>query len=188
MKRTEAPIQSPCSADWNAMVGDDRKRFCSLCDKHVHNLSAMTETEARGVVANQKVCVRYSLNPATQTIRHRPARQFMVRAAATAALTAGLALPAAAAISREPGEVGLLTQVWEALTDWSDDSDEMMMGGLEMVEEPVVEPVTTEEPPDLEPLMGDIMMPEPVKVKPVEIIELGELPFEPEPAPAVESE
>lgn len=33
--------------DWNAMAGDERKRFCAGCQKHVFNLSAMTQGEAR---------------------------------------------------------------------------------------------------------------------------------------------
>lgn len=174
MQRSEAPIQSPCSEDWNAMEGNDQRRFCGQCAKHVHNLSAMTEGEARAVVADRDVCVRYSVDPRTRTIRHRPSRRFFVRVAATAGLTAGLALPAAAALSREPGEVGLLAQVWETLTGWGDAADvTVVQGGLEMVEwDPPTEP---SQPPgvvdgELEmPLMGDIALPEEV------VEELGEL-------------
>lgn len=39
-------IASPCTADWNDMVGDDRVRFCSHCQKNVYNLSAMPREEA----------------------------------------------------------------------------------------------------------------------------------------------
>jgi len=176
MKREEANILSPCSEDWEAMRGDDRRRFCDICEKHVHNLSAMTETEARSVVANKDVCVRYKLDRRTQTIRHRPARRFAVRAVATAAVTASLALPAAAAISKEPGEVGLLAQAWELLTSWGEPDEEVMVGGL-MIDEPIPEPpepatferielgsMVIENPPppvepELEPLMGDIAEP-----------------------------
>src|SRR6516162_8887116 len=35
-------VASPCPADWNAMQGDDRVRFCGQCEKNVYNLSAMT--------------------------------------------------------------------------------------------------------------------------------------------------
>lgn len=172
MKRAEAPIRQPCSADWSAMDGTDERRFCGQCSKHVHNLSAMTEARARAVVADRNVCVRYSVDPATRAIRHRPARRFLVRAVATAGLTAGLALPAAAAVSREPGEVGLLAQVWDTLTTWGDaDAVQIEQGGLEMVEltpPNVPVPVPAVEEGLEEPLMGDI-------AEPALIEELGEI-------------
>ncbi len=118
MKRDEAPIRTPCPARWDDMRGDDTHRHCDTCDKTVHNLSAMTEAEARAVVAPKGVCVRYELDTGTGRIRHRTPPTFAVRLTAAAALSAGLAIPAAAAISREPGEVGLLAFAWEALTDW----------------------------------------------------------------------
>ncbi len=54
-------IASPCSADWNSMAGDDRRRFCAQCKLHVHDLSRMTRDEAEELVrgaANGRVCVR----------------------------------------------------------------------------------------------------------------------------------
>jgi hypothetical protein len=54
-------IASPCSADWNAMQGDDRKRYCSQCKLHVHNLSGMTADESIDLLraAGQgRLCVR----------------------------------------------------------------------------------------------------------------------------------
>ena len=54
-------IASPCSADWNQMAGDARSRFCAACKLHVHDLSAMTATEATALLrtAGQgRVCVR----------------------------------------------------------------------------------------------------------------------------------
>ena len=43
------------------MSGDEQKRFCSKCTKHVHNLSEMTadEAEATLAVADGKLCVRF---------------------------------------------------------------------------------------------------------------------------------
>ena len=62
-------IQSPCSENWDAMTGDDKQRFCDICDKHVHNLSAMPKKQAellltsraqqRGDLENEALCVRY---------------------------------------------------------------------------------------------------------------------------------
>jgi hypothetical protein len=55
-------IASPCSADWNQMVGDERRRFCASCKLHVHDLSGMTRDEALALVQQQgqgRVCVRF---------------------------------------------------------------------------------------------------------------------------------
>ena len=35
-------IHSPCTADWNSMIGNDQVRFCEHCSLEVHNLSLMT--------------------------------------------------------------------------------------------------------------------------------------------------
>jgi hypothetical protein len=63
MKRKELHIAEPCSADWDEMTGDDRKRFCSSCTKHVHNVSELTEGEARALFSeNNNLCVQYAFN------------------------------------------------------------------------------------------------------------------------------
>lgn len=59
-------IASPCAADWNAMQGDDRCRFCSQCSLHVFDLSAMTRPQAEALVRErlgqpgQRLCVRFT--------------------------------------------------------------------------------------------------------------------------------
>ena len=54
-------IATPCSADWNQMVGDDRVRHCATCDKDVFNLSSMTRDEAEALVVATagNLCARY---------------------------------------------------------------------------------------------------------------------------------
>jgi hypothetical protein len=54
-------VATPCRADWNAMEGDDKKRFCLSCKKHVHNFSAMTETEIMDLYRQQggDLCIRF---------------------------------------------------------------------------------------------------------------------------------
>ena len=54
-------VATPCSADWNGMVGDDRVRACAACNKNVYNLSAMTRDEAEALIIEKegKLCVRY---------------------------------------------------------------------------------------------------------------------------------
>lgn len=54
-------IASPCSQDWNQMLGTDRKRFCGDCKLNVYNLSGMTRKEAEQLLAGSdgRVCVRF---------------------------------------------------------------------------------------------------------------------------------
>lgn len=55
-------IASPCSADWNQMQGDERRRFCASCKLHVHNLSGMTADAARALLqgaGGERMCVRF---------------------------------------------------------------------------------------------------------------------------------
>lgn len=39
-------IPSPCTADWNSMVGNDQVRFCEHCSLDVHNISLLTRRQA----------------------------------------------------------------------------------------------------------------------------------------------
>ncbi|MEQ1605490.1 MAG: hypothetical protein ABL999_11545 [Pyrinomonadaceae bacterium] len=66
MRKFDSPldnvkIASPCSADWNEMYGDERKRFCGDCKLNVYNLSGMTKTEAESLILNAegRLCVRF---------------------------------------------------------------------------------------------------------------------------------
>jgi len=63
MKKITPPlvVPKPCHAEWGAMSGDERKRFCGECGKHVYNLSAMTEREAQRFADESKgsECVAY---------------------------------------------------------------------------------------------------------------------------------
>ena len=54
-------IASPCKADWSAMKGDDRVRFCAQCKLHVYNLSGMRREEAEQIVRGTegRLCVRF---------------------------------------------------------------------------------------------------------------------------------
>ena len=66
MPRFDSPlnnlkIASPCSADWDGMFGDERKRFCGECKLNVYNLSGMTRKQAEELLENSegRLCVRY---------------------------------------------------------------------------------------------------------------------------------
>lgn len=63
MKQIPPPlvVPKPCHAEWSSMDGDERKRFCGECGKHVYNLSAMTQGEAHtfAEVTQGRECVAY---------------------------------------------------------------------------------------------------------------------------------
>ncbi len=58
---SKVKVASPCMADWDTMVGNDRVRFCGHCQLNVFNLSAMTRAEAERLIAGseQRLCVRF---------------------------------------------------------------------------------------------------------------------------------
>lgn len=53
-------IATPCPADWDAMEGDERVRFCSLCKLSVYNTAEMTKAEVVALVTKTegRVCAR----------------------------------------------------------------------------------------------------------------------------------
>lgn len=53
-------IASPCSADWDRMYGNERKRFCSECKLNVYNISEMTKDEAENFILRSegRLCLR----------------------------------------------------------------------------------------------------------------------------------
>ena len=58
-------IDSPCSADWDEMIGKEQVRFCQHCSLYVHDLSKITRKDALKLVAASKgkLCVRYYRRP-----------------------------------------------------------------------------------------------------------------------------
>ena|SRR5882724_7847161 len=57
----DVKVAAPCPANWDAMSGNDRVRFCSQCNLNVYNLSGMSRNEATSFVnrTEDRVCVRY---------------------------------------------------------------------------------------------------------------------------------
>ena len=53
-------VASPCRANWEQMSGDDRVRFCDLCNLHVYNVARLTQKEAESLIANTegRLCAR----------------------------------------------------------------------------------------------------------------------------------
>ena len=65
-------IQAPCPKKWYELDGDDKRRYCSECKLHVHNLSAMSARERSDFLqAPGHKCGAYRLTPQTHTISLR---------------------------------------------------------------------------------------------------------------------
>lgn len=54
-------IASPCEARWSAMEGDEQVRTCGQCARKVYDISRLSLSEARKLVARgeDRVCVRF---------------------------------------------------------------------------------------------------------------------------------
>ena len=88
-------IASPCSADWNEMLGDDRKRHCAECKLNVYNLSNMTRREAENFLINSegRVCLRvFRRNDGTVLTQNCPVGWQAVKKSVSRASTAAFAL------------------------------------------------------------------------------------------------
>ncbi len=101
-------IATPCSADWDEMVGDDRKRFCQDCKLNVYNVAELTPREVSellGAANGGRVCMQiYRRRDGTVITRDCPvavqrvkkAFKRSIAAVASLAATLGLALPSSA--------------------------------------------------------------------------------------------
>lgn len=69
-------IAEPCSVSWNDMDGDDKARHCAFCNRHVHNLSAMTEDAVQDLICQTagRLCVAFHPNAdgSPKTLEYRP--------------------------------------------------------------------------------------------------------------------
>ncbi len=53
-------IVEPCTVPWEDMRGDDRVRYCRLCQKNVYDLSQLTRADANALLAErgEELCVQ----------------------------------------------------------------------------------------------------------------------------------
>jgi len=184
-------IAEPCNADWDGMDEQGASRFCSSCEKSVHDLSAMSEGEATALLEREKgLCVRYTRG-ADGVIRHRPAvgvgsvPPSMLERGLRNGLRIGLGLvlvaggPVLASTAGRPseggGEPGLIELALETLKSLVEEAEPVVMMGdvayepvVEMGEiEAVVEPefVMMGKPAmPMEVIMGGVTVPEPAVV------------------------
>jgi uncharacterized protein YeeX (DUF496 family) len=86
-------IASPCTADWDAMIGDNRVRHCALCNLNVYNFSEMTAREIRNLIAQRegRLCGRM-FRRADGTILSRDCPRGLRAAAQRVSLWASAAL------------------------------------------------------------------------------------------------
>ena len=116
MHKLHLPIADPCHENWEAM-GDEGggKRFCESCSKKVHDLSQLTEAQARTLLEAPRpasgLCIRYASHH-DGTVRFRtPSTQapapcvFAGWRAGVAAGVAALAMTGCADTERTPTRV-----------------------------------------------------------------------------------
>ena len=63
-------VDQPCQVAWEEMQGDDVRRFCQHCQKHVYDLSAMTRDKAERLICERAVnlCAQFQRTPQGQII------------------------------------------------------------------------------------------------------------------------
>jgi hypothetical protein len=150
-------IASPCTAKWDEMVGDERARFCSHCQKDVFNLSAMPRDEAESFMRERTsdVCVRlYKRADGTVLTSDCPVgvKRKRRRKAAFAAVGGGL-LAAGALLRMASTPIAPPIEAMGLMT-----ATPMMGAPLPDVEPPPVpDPVAT---PPHEHIMGKMKMPD----------------------------
>jgi hypothetical protein len=122
MENTRLPlevlkIESPCPADWSRMTGDKRNQFCEHCQKHVHDLTQMTRSEAEELICRNagNLCLRFARDQADTVVTldyaAKPLRRGWTLRAATMALiaacasTLGISKPAAPLILPATGKI-----------------------------------------------------------------------------------
>lgn len=88
-------IKAPCPKKWDELDGDAKRRFCSECKLHVHNLSEMSARERSDFLCSPgRKCGAYLQTPHTRTVRLGLWR-FLDRLRLTRPAVAALALFAA---------------------------------------------------------------------------------------------
>jgi hypothetical protein len=87
-------LASPCHEKWDAMSGDERKRFCAKCQLHVFNLKELTEAEVTTLLSSGgRVCGRlYRRTDGTVLLKDCPTGVARLRRRALAALSVAATL------------------------------------------------------------------------------------------------
>jgi hypothetical protein len=94
-------IASPCSVEWDAMIGNDRVRFCEHCRLSVHHVDSLNRKQLRRLIARShgRVCVNYTrpnIHANTSPILHKIGRRTSALAAGAFSATLGISAATAA--------------------------------------------------------------------------------------------
>lgn len=169
-------VASPCSANWNDMVGDEHVRFCLSCEKNVYNLSSLTRDAAEALIEKNlggEMCVRfYQRADGTILTQDCPEGAKKKRRKKLALAVAGAgAMAAATAMAFARGTCGVRQ------------GDVAVAGGMEMIPPPEPRPTAmgTVAPPVLEPHVEEVkgervLTPPPRKVAPTTKPQMGGAP------------
>jgi len=98
-------IDSPCTADWDSMIGTDQVRFCQHCQLTVREISQFNEKQIDRLLrrSGDRLCIRYS-QPKSTTAQPKVLHQIARRTSllARTAFSAGLTLSTAIGASARP--------------------------------------------------------------------------------------
>lgn len=193
MRKSELPISNPCDEDWGDMRRDPgARRFCDQCSKHVHDLTSLTESEAREVLAqagSERICVRYRVDGSGTLKFREPAHKTQV----DPVLVPVAALRRRAAPSRvapvAAASAAVLAVALAACTPHGEAEEPEAIEVIETIE-------TIEANQEEHVLMGDVMPVEmgdesggedqpcdPEATDPTEVEMMGDVAWEPEPEP-----
>lgn len=132
-------IANPCNENWDAMQGDDKKRFCAGCRCFVHNIGALSPEEAEAAL-NQpgRVCTRVVMDPERGVLTRSGWVSRLLVAGAVAVTVAGCA--------STPVEVGAETHPIHQAESVKPKNDTPTLGKV-AVETPTMGDVAISPPP-----------------------------------------
>ena len=205
MRKSELPISNPCDEDWGGMRRDPgARRFCDQCSKHVHDLTSLTEDEAREVLAQaggERICVRYRVDGSGTLEFRQPAHKTqspLVPVTALRRRAPASVSPRVAPIAAAPAAV--LAVALAACTPHGEAEEPEAIEVIETIETiETIEIMETNQEEHV--LMGDVMPVEmgdesggeeqpcdPEATDPVEVELMGDVAWEPEPEPEAKPE
>ncbi len=164
-------VASPCQADWDAMTGDEAKRFCGACKQDVYQLSNMSTEQVEELLATNKglrICGRF-YQRADGTIltkdcsvgvsKKRKRRVVkLVGAAALSASAVGIGLRSQSSSPAKPAK----PVMGQLATD--------PVPSPESIPVPTTPEPETTEPEEPIPVMGELIYEEPVEEKPIPVM------------------
>ena len=94
-------IVKPCDRKWTDLAGDGARRFCSSCNKFVHNLDVLSRLQIDSVLQDSSSCVTYV--PRTPrsgfTVISRMVKDSLAASSTSSTAAASIALSALGACS-----------------------------------------------------------------------------------------